>query len=251
MLRAPSVALVLFALAPAPATAQAAGKFPPDSLVNVQVYAKDTPVRDLINEMRGFSQGLGVRCVYCHVGEDTKPLAEVDFASDEKHPKEVARQMLRMVRDINQRVDTLPRAAGAPAAAIVTCRTCHRGVSRPIPLATIVTEAATVSADSASRAYRQLRGRYYGRDAYDFGEGTLNDAAARLARAGQADRAFQVLALNDSMYPTSAGLAAFRGQLELQRGDTARAVAAYREALRRDPASNEAKRMLQELGQAP
>ena len=83
-----------------------------------------------------------------------------------------------------------------------------------MPLATIVTEAATAGgADSASRVYRQLRERYYGRDAYDFGEGTLNDAAQRLARAGQVDRAFQVLALNDSMYPASAGLASFRGQL--------------------------------------
>lgn len=249
-MRIVSMASSALLLLPLAAQAQAAGKFPPDSLINVTVYAKGTPVRDVTNEMRTFAQGLGVRCVYCHVGEEGKPLAEVDFASDDKRPKEVARQMMRMVRDINQRVDTVPRAPGAPAAVVVTCRTCHRGVSRPVPLATVVTEAATAGgADSASRVYRQLRERHYGRDAYDFGEGTLNDAAMRLARAGQVDRAFQVLALNDSMYPSSVGLATFRGQLELARGDTTRAIAAYREALKRDPASNEAKRMLGELGQ--
>jgi hypothetical protein len=47
---------------------------------------------------------------------------------------------------------------------------CHRGTSRPVPLAALIADAATIAgADSAVRAYRALRERFYGRDAYDFG----------------------------------------------------------------------------------
>jgi len=65
----------------------------------------------------------------------------------------------------------------------VTCQTCHRGVSRPMPLEQVIQETATsAGADSAVRAYRALRERYYGRASYDFGEPTLDAAAFRLAR---------------------------------------------------------------------
>jgi hypothetical protein len=42
--------------------------------------------------------------------------------------------------------------------------------------------ATAAGADSAIRAYHTLRDRYYGRDAYDFGEVSLNSAAFRTAR---------------------------------------------------------------------
>jgi len=68
----------------------------------------------------------------------------------------------------------------------VTCATCHRGVSRPGNLATLIQQTDSAAGlDSAVRAYRALRTRYYGRDSYDFGEQSLNTAAFRLARAKQ------------------------------------------------------------------
>jgi hypothetical protein len=49
-------ALALLAAA-APLASQAAGKFPPDSLINVQVFARTTPVAEVTAAMRGFALG--------------------------------------------------------------------------------------------------------------------------------------------------------------------------------------------------
>ena len=157
-------------------------KFPPDSLVNVHAIAHGTPVLQVIGTMRNFTSYLGVRCTYCHVGEEGKPLTEYNFVSDDKRAKVLARQMMFMVQEINRRLDSLPAGLGAKLQ--VTCNTCHRGTTRPLPLSTLVADAATAAGtDSAVKAYRGLRERYYGRDAYDFGEGSLNTAAFRLEAA--------------------------------------------------------------------
>jgi len=231
-------------------SAQGRGKFPPDSLENVKVFPKDTPVRDVIDAMRGYTGALGVRCSYCHKGEEGRPLSEYDLASDDKRPKLVARQMMRMVQEINRRLDTIPER---PADKVeVSCRTCHRGVSRPVPLASLMAEATTsAGVDSAVRAYRALRQRYYGSDAYDFGENALSSAAGQLARGGRVPDAMKLLDLNEEMFPGSAGVSLARGDVLLSRGDTAGAVSAYREALRRDPQNRPARGHLRELGQQP
>src|SRR5690348_404152 len=118
------------------ASAQPPGKFPPDSLVNTKVFPHTTPVRDVIGTMRDFTSALGVRCQFCHVGEEGQPLAQFDFASDKKRNKLVARQMMLMLQEINRRLDTIPEK-GTPAITAV-CSTCHRGVSRPVPLYTLI-----------------------------------------------------------------------------------------------------------------
>jgi hypothetical protein len=247
------VRLVLTAVgliaAAAPLASQATGKFPPDSLINVQVFSRNTPVADVTAAMRGFALGLGVRCQFCHVGEEGMPLERFDFASDERRTKLVARQMMRMVQEINRRLDTIPnRTAGLE----VSCATCHRGVNKPMPLATLIADAATTAgADSAVRAYRALRQRFHGRDAYDFGEGSLNAAALRLGRSGKYEEAFAVLRLNEEVFPTSASTAVLRGNISLIKGDTTAAEAAFREALRRDPSSNEARGRLRAIGRQP
>ena len=226
------------------------GHFPPDSLVNTRVFPHATPVVQVIGAMRNFTSDLGVRCQFCHVGEEGKPLDTFDFTSDDRRTKLVARQMMLMVQEINRRVDTLPgRAAGGLQ---VTCATCHRGVSRPAPLFAVLTDIGTASgADSAVRAYKALRSRYYGRAAYDFGESSLNTAAFRLGRAGKFDEAFAMLRLNEDFFPQSSGLSVFRGNINLMRGDTASAEAAFREAVRRDSTNEEAKGRLKAIGKTP
>src|SRR5881628_3436280 len=97
--------------APAVLCSQAPGKFPPDSLINVKVIPKTTPVIQVVGMMRNFAGALGVRCQYCHVGQEGQPLASFDFAKDEKRTKLTARQMMRMVEEINRRIDTLPEHA--------------------------------------------------------------------------------------------------------------------------------------------
>lgn len=242
--------LVLSLAATSTAAAQSAGHFPPDSLVNTQVFPHNTPVREVLGRMRGFTMGLGVRCTFCHVGEEGQSLATFDFPSDKKQTKLIARQMMRMVDEINRRVDTLP--GHAPDDPTVTCSTCHRGVSLPQPLSQVIQQAALAGgADSAVRAYRALHQQYYGRASYDFGEGTLNEAAFGVARAGKSADALKLLALNDESYPASATTAITRGNIQLMQGDTAAAIAAYRDALHRDSTDNEARGRLARLGQRP
>jgi hypothetical protein len=243
----PLVLLVAAFAVPAVLSAQA-GKFPPDSLINVKVIPKNTPVMQVVGMMRNFTGALGVRCPFCHVGQEGQPLTTFDFAKDEKRTKLTARQMMRMVEEINRRLDTLPEHAQMTSHVEVTCQTCHRGVSRPMPLEQLIMETAQASGtDSATRAYRALRERYYGRAAYDFGEPTLDIAAFRLARAGKYDEAFAILKLNEDQFPTSSNLSTFRGNINLLKGDTAAAIASFREAVRRDSTNGEAQGRLRAL----
>lgn len=240
------VALVLL---PTAAAAQA-GKFPPDSLVNTQVIPHGTDVMQVIGTMRNFASALGVRCQFCHLGEEGQPLAQFDFTSDQKRTKQTARQMMRMVEEINRRLDTLPPR---PTAAVqATCATCHHGVSRPIPLSALLVEIGQVAgADSALRTYQALRDRYYGRDAYDFGEPSLTTAAFRLARAGRVEDALAILRYNERLFPSSSAMSVIQGNVLLMKGDTTAAADAFREAIRRDSTNGEAKLRLQHIGRKP
>lgn len=247
--------LLLLLVAPSLLAAQVPGTFPPDSATNLQVIPNGTPVRQVLGQMRNITQALGVRCPFCHVGEEGKPLSTFNFASDEKPTKLVARQMMRMVAEINRRLDTLP-AHDMPGHDMplveVSCRTCHRGVQEPIPLSTLIAQAAIdAGADSAVRAYTALREHYYGRDAYDFGEGSLNTAAFQVARRQQYEAALALLALNEQEFPASSDVSVVRGNILLMEGDTTAAAGAYRQALARDPDNGEAKGRLREIGQQP
>jgi hypothetical protein len=242
-----ALALILL---PGVSFAQAAGKFPPDSLVNVKVLPKTMPVTQVLGVMRNFAGDLGVRCTFCHVIKEGQPLSQADFPSDEKRTKQVARQMMLMVQEINRRVDTLP--GHTTTSLRVTCGTCHRGVNKPAPLATVLVDAGTTAgADSAVKAYKALRQKYYGRAAYDFGEGSLNTAAFQLAQAKKFDEAKALLDLNEEQFPTSSGLAVFRGNIALMRGDTTAAEASFREAVKRDANNEEAKGRLRAIGKQP
>lgn len=244
-----SVGIGLITLAGSVA-AQPPGRWPPDSLVNTQVIPRNTPVVQVVGTMRNTTGALGVRCQFCHVGEEGKPLETFDFATDQKRTKLVARQMMRMVQEINRRLDTIPQRSSPVV--VVACATCHRGISRPTPLYTVIAEAAvTVNADSAIRAYRTLRERYYGRDSYDFSESSLNIAAFRVGRASKVDDALALLRLNEELFPNSSGMYVFRGNINLMRGDTITAAAAFREAIRRDSSNAEARGRLRDIGQRP
>ena len=234
----------------APLPAQAPGKWPPDSLINLRVIPKGTPVMDVVGMMRNITGALGVRCQFCHVGEEGMPLAQFDFASDDKRTKQVARQMIHMVQEINRRVDTIPER---PTPGVqVTCITCHRGVTRPVPLNQLMTETTLAfGSDSAMRNYRALRDRYFGRDAYDFSEFSLNSAALRVAREKKFDDAFALLRLNEELFPRSSAVHLFRGNINLIRGDTITAAASFREAIRRDSTNMEARGRLRDIGQQP
>jgi hypothetical protein len=228
------VLLLALAAAAAAPPVHAQRRFPPDSLVNTRIFARGTPVTTVIGTMRNITGWLGVRCQYCHIGEEGLPLDSFDFASDDKRTKQTARLMMDMVREVNRRLGDVP---GRPQPALeVTCGTCHRGVARPVPLLDLLTQAnAAAGLDSAVTLYRALRGRYYGAAAYDFSEVALNVLAGRLQRAGQFDGALRVVALNAEFWPDRPGVAVTRGEVLLARGDTAAAIVEYQRALTLGP----------------
>ena len=216
--------LLLFLLAIAAYTpaARAQGRFPPDSFTNLKVLPPDISARDLVNTMRGFALGLGVRCSFCHVGEEGKPLATYDFASDRKPAKLKARVMLRMVQAING--EYLPKVheageehgdsmesghehegmEGGHQHTRVVCATCHRGLQKPQMLQDVLLAADQAGgADSAVRAYRALREQYYGSYSYDFTERPLLETAQMLQAANQPDDALRILQLNVESSPNS------------------------------------------------
>src|SRR6478735_1217081 len=69
---------------------------------NLKIFPKDISRADLLSNMKFFSQSLGVRCTFCHVGVEGQPPSTYDFASDAKKEKLTARKMLAMVHRINE-----------------------------------------------------------------------------------------------------------------------------------------------------
>ena len=112
--------------APPPSAAQPPFAVPP--FKNLKILPRDIARADLLANMKFFSQSLGVRCTYCHVGTEGQPLSTLDFPSDAKDHKKIARDMMTMVAALNTK--TLPAATGLPDAK-VTCFTCHRGSTKP------------------------------------------------------------------------------------------------------------------------
>ena len=115
---------------------------------NLQVLPRDIPREQLIQTMRGFTHGLGVRCNHCHVATATEPEEVLDFPSDAKEEKRAARVMLQMTMQINgtwlERVEAAEHAgardesnddeekvAEEEEGPRVTCWTCHRGKPEP------------------------------------------------------------------------------------------------------------------------
>jgi len=168
---------------------------------NLKVLPKDISEQDLKATMFAFTRALGVRCTYCHVGEDhVKP---EDFEKDDKPQKRVAREMMRMVHDINEDYLEHLETRAKPEVG-VKCVTCHRGVAQPRMLQDVLaTSYETGGIDSTVSRYNALRKRYYGQFAYDFGEAPLIDVSNNLRRQGHADDALRLLDLNVEMNPNS------------------------------------------------
>ena len=97
---------------------------------NLKVLPQGIARPQLFGTMKLFAQSLGVRCTYCHVGEEGKPLSSFDFASDVKEKKLTARKMLVMVHRINEQDFGVKDFSQVK----VTCFTCHRGSTKPVAM---------------------------------------------------------------------------------------------------------------------
>ncbi|HQU57278.1 MAG: c-type cytochrome [Chitinophagaceae bacterium] len=97
---------------------------------NLQVLPKDISDSTLDSIMHSYNIALGVQCNFCHV-----PLKNfkdsLDYASDAEPMKENARDMIRMMIDINRRYFYYDSTQRPEYLNTVSCKTCHRG--EPFP----------------------------------------------------------------------------------------------------------------------
>ena len=221
----------------------------PDEFTNLKVLPKDTSKRELVVIMRAFSGALGVRCSYCHPAKEPGS-SEVDFASDELETKRVARAMMTMSGEINNK---LMPATGRESTIRVRCVTCHRGIAKPETLSRIILAAAEEEGvDAAIAKYRKMHAEFYGRGSYDFGGGSLNDVAQVLATdKGDLDGAIRMMELNAEMHPEGSLIHMMLGQLYAMKGDTDAARASLERCIELDPENVQARQILQKLPEKP
>jgi hypothetical protein len=96
---------------------------------NLKVLPENISRDSLDMIMDHFKLALGVKCGFCHAQSTTNP-GRLDFASDDKPEKEVARKMMIMTGDINQKYMRFNDDT-AKAEEAVSCITCHRGDPHP------------------------------------------------------------------------------------------------------------------------
>jgi tetratricopeptide (TPR) repeat protein len=267
LIRPVRIAVLLLIAAPTAVMAQGGrgGGEPPK---NLQVLPKDMPRNQVTTIMRQFTAALGVNCAHCHTEAAQQPQADpaataggrggrggapqLDYALDDKENKRVAREMLKMVADINGKY--LP-AAGRTSTDLtrVTCETCHHGLAKPRTLRAAMTEVVQTSgADSAIKLYRALRLRYYGAAAYDFSEPSLNETGNQLGQVAEQRRAaIAILRLNLEFFPTSVPTLTNLANISVAAGDTAGAVAALNQALQVQPDNNQLRNILQRIKPPP
>ena len=168
---------------------------------NLKVLPQDIPAEQLRSIMIGFTQALAVRCSTCHVGEDTQPITEYDFASDEKATKLIAREMLQLVNTINASVNSLDRGADHEFVE-VSCVTCHRGQNRPRLIEDILAvELAEGGLAAFEAKYNELKTQHYGGFTYNFSGGMLGAFANNIATAGDMQLAQSIHDLNIRTFP--------------------------------------------------
>ena len=95
---------------------------------NLKVLPKDISYKALDSIMDDYKAALGVKCNYCHAQSKENP-KKLDFASDEKEYKLVAREMMEMTNKLNKKY--FKEHEGNDHIAAIQCMTCHRGKEKP------------------------------------------------------------------------------------------------------------------------
>jgi tetratricopeptide (TPR) repeat protein len=218
----------------------------PERGKNLQVLPKDFPAERLHAVMSGFRRSLGVGCVYCHVGQEGKPLATFDFVSDANPNKERAREMYRMLGDINGHLKKIQPSADKRVN--MWCQTCHRGRPRPTTLAEELDAARDKGGAAAAVArYHELKQKFDERGGLDFSENALNDYGYERLEAKDYDGAIAILRLSVDEHPSSGNGWDSLGEAYAAAGKRELSRIAYSKSLELDPGNENAVKKLREL----
>lgn len=96
---------------------------------NLQVLPKNISKDSLDKIMDGFKAALGVKCGFCHAFDSTTK--KLNFASDEKEEKGIARYMIKMTRSIDSTFFNFEKSTRPDTITVVKCETCHHGNPHP------------------------------------------------------------------------------------------------------------------------
>ena len=102
---------------------------------NLKVLPKNISSKNLSRIMiDDFEDGLGVSCGFCHAEE--KDSRKLDYASDAKPEKKIARLMMQMTIGINKNYFKLKHPLIGDSTLVINCTTCHNGQPHPGDLET-------------------------------------------------------------------------------------------------------------------
>ncbi len=218
-----------------------------DDPQNIQALAEDITPDQLRATMRNFASDTGSRCSTCHVYENEADLRTYDFPADDKEKKRKAREMIRMVAEINAFIAANIGETGA-AKVRVECSTCHRGAAKPEMLHDIVERTYLAEGTEAAIAeYRSLREQYYGSYAYDFSPKELMVVAESLAARGDHEAAIGFLNLNLELNPQYARGYVLKANMLAETGNKAAARENLLKAIELEPDNPWNRQLLENL----
>jgi tetratricopeptide (TPR) repeat protein len=205
---------------------------------NLQVLPLDISPDELRRTMVGFSGALNAKCSYCHMVDDDLLMSNPDYSDDAKWTKKVAREMLRMVADINSRVSNI-EAGPRQKKVQVACITCHRGQYRPVLILSALEEARGVGGiDAVIAKYSELRERYFGNHTYDLRPSTLAGFARKVASEGDLDGGIELLNFANENFPNEERVLFALARVHQQRGSVDQAVNFLRRLVQQFPDSS-------------
>jgi hypothetical protein len=101
---------------------------------NLQILPKDISNQKLDSIMHSYNKALGVDCKFCHAANNSLVFgapSQLDFASDKEPMKGNARDMMRMMIDINSKYFYFDKNQQPVYLNTISCITCHRGQALP------------------------------------------------------------------------------------------------------------------------
>ena len=202
---------------------------------NLKVLPDTTSSQQVRQMMQMFTSALDVHCSYCHEDPKGGNFGSVDFASDAKDTKKVARVMMKMVQEINNNfiaeASQIDKLNGP-----VSCVTCHHGMAHIETLSEVLFKTYNRKGiDSTFSKYDQLKNKYYGGFTFNFKSESLNELGSNIMETKNYDDAIKILDFNAKMYPNSGETFSELGEAYLAKGDKAQARENFEKTLKLNP----------------